>query len=126
MGDNLGMLENFTPFKKSSLPLVNIRPKGDTPLGGALNLALRQLDAQENYYNRKGIKYVPPQMIVLTDGDSSEDHSFEVNRVRNRVASGMLNCYSIAVGMHPICGPSAKLGNPLISLVLRCLRLFSR
>ena len=101
MGNNFGMLEDFTPFKKSSLPLVNICPKGDAPLGGALNLALRKLDAQENYYNRKGIKYVPPQMIVLTDGDSYDDHSFAVNRVQNRVTAGILQSYTIAVGNTP-------------------------
>ena len=29
MGENLGMLEEFTPFAASTLPLVKIRPKGD-------------------------------------------------------------------------------------------------
>ena len=116
MGDNLGMIEEFTTFKKSSLPYVSIRPRGDTPLGGALDLALRKLDAQENHYNQNGIKYVPPQMIVLTDGDSSDDHSFAVKHVQNRVAAGMLNCYTIAIGgtpnMRTLCSLGQLLNTP--------------
>ena len=113
MGANLKMLEEFTPLKNSSLPRINIRPKGDTPLSSALNLALRKLDALEKYYQNNYIKYVSPQMIVLTDGDSSEDHSFAVNRVQNLVATGKLNCYTIAMGYAPNMRTLCQLGQNL-------------
>lgn len=113
MGDNLGMLEEFTPFKNSSLPRVNIRPKGDTPLGRALNLALRKLEAQENHYKKLGIKCVAPQMIIFSDGNSSDDYSFAANRMQNLAAAGKLKCYTIAIGNFPNMRTLYQLGHNL-------------
>ena len=113
MGDNLGMLEEFTPFKNSALPRVNIRPKGDTPLGRALNLALRKLEAQENHYKKLGIKCVAPQMIIFSDGNSSDDYSFAANRVQNLAAAGKLKCYTIAIGNFPNMRTLYQLGHNL-------------
>ena len=101
MGDNLGMLEEFTPFQLSTLPTLNIRPKGDTPLGAALDLAMQKLEAQLAHYQTGNIKSVTPQMIVLSDGKSSDDHSFAVNRLNAMVKSGRLLCRAIALGDSP-------------------------
>ena len=101
MGDNLGMIEEFTPFQLSTLPTLNIRPKGDTPLGAALELALQKLEAQLAHYQTGNIKSVTPQMIVLSDGKSSDDHSFAVNRLNAMVKSGRLLCRTIALGDSP-------------------------
>ena len=40
MGDDLRVLDDFHPFASSRLGSMRIRPKGDSPLGGALRLAL--------------------------------------------------------------------------------------
>ena len=101
MGDNLGMIEEFTPFQLSTLPALNIRPKGDTPLGAALDLAMQKLEAQLAHYQTGNIKSVTPQMIVLSDGKSSDDHSFAVNRLNAMVKSGRLLCRTIALGDSP-------------------------
>lgn len=101
MGDNLGMLEEFTPFQLSTLPTLNIRPKGDTPLGAALDLAMQKLEAQLAHYQTGNIKSVTPQMIVLSDGKSSDDHSFAVSRLNAMVKSGRLLCRTIALGDSP-------------------------
>ena len=113
MGENIGMLEEFTPFKNSSLPGVNIRPQGNTPLGGALNLALRKLDDLEKYYHNNNIKYVSPQMIILSDGNSTDDHSFAANRMQSLVAAGKLTCYTIAIGYTPNMRTLCQLGQNL-------------
>ena len=95
------MIEEFTPLQQSKLSTLNIRPKGDTPLGAALELALQKLDAHQKRYRAENIKSVTPQMIVLTDGKSSDDHSFAVKRINAMVNTGELICRTIALGETP-------------------------
>ena len=54
MGDNLCMLEDFTPLHSSDLPNRNIRPKGDTPIGAALELAQEALRSRSAVIRRWG------------------------------------------------------------------------
>lgn len=54
MGDNLCMLEEFTPLHSSDLPNRSIRPKGDTPIGAALALVQEALQAQIRRYETAG------------------------------------------------------------------------
>lgn len=62
MGDNLCMLEEFTPLHSSDLPNRSIRPKGDTPIGAALELAQEALQAQISRYQAAGIAFVTPRL----------------------------------------------------------------
>ncbi len=55
MGENLRMLEEFTPIEQSVLPTMQIRPKGDTPIAAALQLALNKLKEQHRWYRENGL-----------------------------------------------------------------------
>ena len=101
MGENFGVLEAFTPIRNSVLTGMEIRPKGDTPLGASLKLALSELEKQMNVYCAAGINYVQPQMIVLSDGKSSDDFSRPAQEIRKMVREGKLNCRAIALGTDP-------------------------
>ncbi len=102
MGDNLGMLEEFTPFRDSNLLNINIRPKGDTPIGAALSLAIDKIAMQKNEYSNKGYSYVTPQLILLSDGKrSSDDFTYIAEDIRRACALKQLFCYAIAMGENP-------------------------
>ena len=101
LGDRLGMLEEFTPFALSRLPQLNIRPKGDTPMGAALSLALEKIGEQLKSYSEHGQSHVTPHLIVLSDGESSDDCSAVAEEIRQMVASGRLVCRVIATGENP-------------------------
>jgi len=101
MGENFGVLEAFTPVQNSVLTGMEIRPKGDTPLGASLELALSELEKQMNVYRANGTNYVQPQMIVLSDGKSSDDFSMPAQEIRKMVSDGKLNCRAIALGSDP-------------------------
>ena len=102
MGDNLGMLEEFTPFRDSVLLNVNIRPKGDTPIGAALSLAMEKISAKREEYSRQGRSYVTPQLILLSDGKkSSDDFSGIAEEIRQACAARTLFCRAIAMGDSP-------------------------
>ncbi|MGN0879049.1 MAG: VWA domain-containing protein [Oligosphaeraceae bacterium] len=102
MGSNLGMLEDFTPFEQSVLPTLTIRPKGYTPIGGALALAMRRLEQQRASYQASGIAHVKPYLILLSDGqDSEDDFSAIASQIRSACQSGSLRCWAIAMGDNP-------------------------
>ena len=101
MGDNLGMLEEFTAFENSRLPQLKIRPKGDTPVGAALELALERLAARLQACAQAGQSVVTPQLIMLSDGESSDDFSAVAKEIRGLVAAGHLHCRIIATGENP-------------------------
>ena len=101
LGDRLGMLEEFTPFALSRLPQLNIRPKGDTPMGAALSLALDKIGEQLDRYRENRQSYVTPQLIMLSDGESSDDCSAAAEDIRRLTADGKLVCRVIATGENP-------------------------
>jgi len=98
MGDNLCMLEAFTPLHSSDLPNRSIRPKGDTPVGAALELAMEALQAQIGRYQAAGITFVTPNLILLSDGRSTDDFQSVAEHIRSSVESGKLICRAVALG----------------------------
>ena len=104
MGDNFGMLEEFTPFAQSTLPGMKIRPKGNTPLGAALTLALDKIEAQTALWKNAGVSRVTPQLVILSDGKSSDDFSAAVYRLRQMTGQNRLFSRAIALGNSPDMG----------------------
>lgn len=98
MGDNLCMLEEFTPLHSSDLPNRSIRPKGDTPIGAALELAQEALQAQISRYQAAGIAFVTPNLILLSDGKSTDDFQAAAEHINSAVESGKLICRAITLG----------------------------
>ena len=117
MGDRLGMIEEFTPFENSLLPQANIRPKGYTPMAAALELALEKLQTQIGYYEQNHINYATPQLIILSDGDSSDDITDIAAELRNMVAAGKLFVRTIAMGENPLLANLRSLGGELVEPV---------
>lgn len=101
MGSNLGLLSPFTEFDQSPISGMDIRPKGDTPIGAALALALETIDRKIEQYHAIGQSCITPQLIVLTDGESSDDFSASVSEIRRRCSTGTLVCRAVALGSTP-------------------------
>lgn len=117
MGDNLTMLEEFTPLQLSKLPTINIRPKGDTPIGAALKLAMQKIKEQVEQYQSEGLEYVTPQLILLSDGkNSSDDFSAEAIEIQQACAEGKLICRAIAMGDSPNCQALARIAGDNVTL----------
>lgn len=98
MGDDLRVLDAFRPYAESNLPGMRIRPKGDTPIGGALRLALAELDAEERRMTALGARTAPSQLILLSDGVSTDDFHAEADEIARRVSEGRLVARAIALG----------------------------
>ena len=93
-----GILEEFTAFECSVLPSKEIRPKGDIPIGAALELALGKLKEQNARYRRNNWSSVTPELVLLSDGISSDDFSRVASLIRQLSGKGALRCRAIALG----------------------------
>jgi len=78
-------------------PLV---PSGNTPLGGALDLALHQLESRKSEYKRAGLEYYRPWLFVLTDGEPTDGPAFAAatQRVRAVESARGVSVFGIGVG----------------------------
>ncbi len=102
MGENLKVLDGFKTLGASALSKLAIRPKGDTPLGGGLDLALKTLDERILACRQAGVSLITPTLILLSDGQKScDDFQGAVERIRRLCESGNLTCYAIAMGANP-------------------------
>lgn len=109
MGESYGVMEDFTPIAASTLLNRPFRPKGDTPLGASLQLAIAELDRKVNEYKQNGIQCVTPQFIVLSDGKSSDTITSVATEISLRVNSSRLVCRAIALGCNPDLNVLAQL-----------------
>lgn len=116
MGDNLCMLEEFTPLHSSDLPNRTIRPKGDTPIGAALELSQKMLQVQIKRYQAAGISYVTPNLILLSDGKSTDDFQEVAAHIRDSVESGKLICRAIALGQDADMNALARIAGDCVMI----------
>jgi uncharacterized protein YegL len=73
---------------------------GATPLGGALHIALDQLEGQKSAYKKAGLEYYRPWLFVLTDGQptDSEDFAAAAARVREAEQDRRVSVFGIGIG----------------------------
>ena len=101
MGADLRVLQPFKPLAESTIGTLPIRPKGDTPIGGALRLALDELRRWTEALRMRGEGIATPQLLILSDGKSSDDFTAEADEIRRKTSEGSLCCRAIATGDAP-------------------------
>lgn len=53
--------------------LPTLSARGDTPLGEAVELALSHLDQRKVTYQRNGVPYYQPWLVIISDGSPTDD-----------------------------------------------------
>lgn len=114
MGDDLRILQPFTPLAESTVGMLAIRPKGDTPIGGALRLALNELRQWTETLRMRGEGVATPQLLILSDGKSSDDFAAEADEIRRETAEGSLFCRAIATGDSPDLAALARIAGTCV------------
>ncbi len=86
----------FTPAHQitSFKPLV---ADGDTPLGGAVNKALDCLDVRKNEYKRAGVAYYQPWLILISDGEPTDNWQAAAQRAQDMANQGKLVVIPVGV-----------------------------
>ena len=87
---------DFMSVERQNLPVFSAG--GLTPMGQATSLALDLLEARKEDYKRAGVDYYQPWMVVMTDGEPTDDISTAAARIGSLVAGKKLTVFPIAIG----------------------------
>lgn len=71
---------------------------GSTPMGAGICEALDLLQARKAEYQRAGVDYYQPWMVLMTDGAPTDDISVAARRVAELVNAGKLTVFPIGIG----------------------------
>jgi len=87
---------DFGSIQRQEIP--EFTAYGDTPMGGAVDLALTLLDGRKQEYKDSGADYYQPWMVLMTDGSPTDDISSSAARTAAMVRDKKLTIFPIAIG----------------------------
>jgi uncharacterized protein YegL len=67
-------------------------------MGEGVTMGLNLLEARKEDYKRAGVDYFQPWMVVMTDGEPTDDISAASSRIGSLVAEKKLTVFPIAIG----------------------------
>lgn len=70
---------------------------GRTPMGQAIELALEKVEARKQTYKNFGISYYQPWIVLITDGEPTDDWQNAAQRVEEATAAKKLCFFAIGV-----------------------------
>lgn len=82
---------------------------GGTPMGEAVNLALDTLELRKREYQTVGNEYYQPWLVLMTDGQPTDDVSLAARRVADAVVARKLTVFPVAIGQGADLAKLAKL-----------------
>jgi uncharacterized protein YegL len=71
---------------------------GATPMGEAVNLALDMLEHRKEEYKNAGVDYYQPWLVIMTDGEPTDDISNAASRLSELASSKKISIFPIAIG----------------------------
>lgn len=86
----------------------NLMAWGPTPMGEAVNLAIDLLEKRKNEYKENGVDYYQPWLVLMTDGDPTDDIFSAASKVVNLVNNRKLTVFPIGIGQDANMGVLAK------------------
>lgn len=94
-----GSVSEALPFTtahaiESFQPLI---ASGNTPLGGAVEFALRRLNERKEEYKRNGVPYYQPWLVVISDGEPTDSWQQVAQEAKSQSANRKL--ISLMVGV---------------------------
>lgn len=95
-GGKVGKEVDFAAISRQVVP--SLLATGDTPMGGAVTLALDLLEARKTEYRNAGVDYYQPWLVVMTDGQPTDDIQQAVIRIKDLTAAKKLTVFPIGIG----------------------------
>ena len=84
--------------QKDSFKSLNLVASGYTAMGAAVNLSLDLLEARKREYRDKGVDYWQPWLVLMTDGQPTDDVTSATKRTVDLVNNKKLTIFPIAIG----------------------------
>lgn len=95
-GDTAKQILDFAAIQKQTVQTLNA--SGSTPMGAAVNLALDLLETRKKEYSDAGVDYYQPWMVLMTDGQPTDDIESSVHRTCETIEKRKLTIFPIGIG----------------------------
>tara|TARA_B100001971_G_C18211870_1_gene551245 strand:+ start:888 stop:1559 length:672 start_codon:yes stop_codon:yes gene_type:complete len=89
-------LLDFEGIQNQSIPTLSA--DGNTPMDDGVNMALDLLETRKREYSDRGVDYYQPWMVLMTDGEPTQDIASSVYRTVQMIDSKKLTIFPIAIG----------------------------
>ena len=102
-GGQAKILKTFTPVTKFETPDLEVNLRSLTPIGEAIQVGLKLLEARKGEYKKRGMEYYQPWIVVLTDGEPEGENAItEMNKAISQVveleSQNKLVVFNIGIG----------------------------
>ena len=89
---------NYADRQKEAFAKMTLQARGNTAMGSAVEMSLSLLDARKKEYQEKGIDYWQPWLVLMTDGQATDNIDMAVARCQELVGQGKLVIFPLALG----------------------------
>lgn len=89
---------NYADRQKEAFAKMTLQAKGNTAMGSAVEMSLSLLDARKKEYQEKGIDYWQPWLVLMTDGQATDNIDTAVARCQELVGQNKLVIFPLALG----------------------------
>ena len=98
MGDAVRVLSRYTTVDR--IHLGHFAAGGGTPLGTAMQTAVELLYERRQYYRDNDIEHYKPILMVMTDGDPTDDISYISRQVSDMVLNKEIKIFPVGIGIN--------------------------
>ena len=95
-GEKPEKILDFADIEAQNVP--ELGAEGMTPMGSAINMAIDLLDQRKKEYQTVGIQYWQPWLVLMTDGQPTDDISSAVSKVTNLIENRKLCVIPVGIG----------------------------
>lgn len=95
-GASVEKVVDFMAIERQSVP--TLEANGATPMGEGVCLGLDLLEARKQDYQRAGVDYFQPWIVVMTDGEPTDDIGNAASRIQALVTNKKLAVFAIGIG----------------------------
>ncbi len=87
---------DFANIDRQESPILTTN--GCTNMGAGISLALDLLEKRKQEYSDKGVDYYQPWLVLMSDGEPTDDINNAVNKVQGLISDKKLTVFSVAIG----------------------------
>ena len=91
-------VERQVPDFQKNMPIVVNSPMDGTPMGEAVEMAIKILNERKSEYKTAGVEYYQPWLVLMTDGQPTDSISNATILTSSMVEAGKLSLFPIAIG----------------------------
>lgn len=106
-GSSVEKVLDFMSVERQTVPTLDTT--GSTAMGAGVTMGLDLLEARKEDYKRAGVDYYQPWMVLMTDGEPTDDISSAERRINSLVSAKKLTVFPIAIGDSANLATLAKL-----------------